>query len=125
MDYSQNFQKNKHSKEEDRKTQVSAISKDLDLRNRWLGIEELRSKYNPTPYHNKTKEGEHIKLNERAQKTAECFSKEHWGEPSQEQKDVKESRRHKFRNNEITTYRLFGKYSIGEITIEELKSIAK
>ena len=116
----------KKSRQEDRKTQVlEAISKDLDLRSRWLGIKELKPKYNPTPYHNKTKEGEHIKLHERAQKAAEYLSKEQWGEPSQEHKDLKESRRHKYRNNKITKYHLFEKYDIGEITIEELISIAK
>ena len=48
----------KKSRQEDRKTQVpEAISKDLDLRSRWLGIKELKSKYNTTPYHDKIKKG--------------------------------------------------------------------
>ena len=67
----------KKSRQEDRKTQVlEAISKDLDLRSRWLGIKELKSKFNPTPYHNETREGEHIKLHERAQKATEYLSRE-------------------------------------------------
>ena len=53
------------------------------------------------------------------------MSKEQWGEPSQEQRDLKESRRHKFRNNKITNYHLFEKCNTEEITIEELKNIAK
>ena len=61
----------KKSRQEDRnKLVLEAISKDLDLRSRWLGIKELKSKYNPTPYHNQNKEGEHIKLHDRAQKAA-------------------------------------------------------
>ena len=80
----------KKSRQEDRKQKVlGAISKDLDLRSRWLGIKEFKSKFNPTPYHNKTKEGEHIKLHERAQKAADHLSREQWGEPSQAEKDLK------------------------------------
>ena len=116
----------KKSRQEDRKQQVlEAISRDLDLRSRWLGIKELKSKYNPIPYHNTTKEGEHIKLHDRAQKAAEYLSKEQWGEPNQEQKDFKNSRSHKYRNNKINKYQLFEKYNIEEITMEELKDIAK
>jgi len=112
----------KKSRQEDRKQKVlEAISKDLDLRSRWLGIKELKSKFNPTPYHNKNKEGEHTKLHERAQKAAEYLSREQWGEPSQTDKDLKNSRKHKYRNNKITKYQMLERYNIDEITIEELK----
>jgi len=89
---------------------IESISRDLDLRSRWLGIKELKSKYNPTPYHNVTKDSEHIKLHDRAQKAAEYLSREQWGELSQEQKDLKETRKHKYRNNKITNYFSFEKY---------------
>ena len=58
---------------------LEALSKDLDIRDRWLGIRELKSKYNPTPYHNRTKQGEHVKWSDRAQKAAEYLSSHQWG----------------------------------------------
>ena len=116
----------KKSRQEDRKKLViESISRDLDLRSRWLGIKELKSKYNPTPYHNVTKDGEHIKLHDRAQKAAEYLSREQWGELSQEQKDLKETRKHKYRNNKITNYFSFEKYYTEEIMMDELRDIVK
>ena len=114
MKNSQNYLKNtrKNRQEDWKKTVLEAVSKDLDLRSRWFGIEELKSKYNPIPYHNKTKEGEHIKLHDRAQKAAEYFSRERWGLPNQDHMDLKEARRPKFENNKITSYYPLEKYYI-------------
>lgn len=47
---------------------LGAVSKDLDLRDRWLGTRELKRKNNQIPYHNTDKEGTHVQLKERAQK---------------------------------------------------------
>ena len=46
----------------------------------------------------------------------------HYEQISDEQKDLKETRRHKFRSNKITSYHLFEKYNIDEISIDELKT---
>jgi hypothetical protein len=49
------------SRREDKKQRIiESVSKELDLRERWLGIRELKRKYNPTPFHNKNAQGEHI-----------------------------------------------------------------
>ena len=59
------------SRQEDKTQRIlEALDKELDIRDRWLGIRELKGKYNPTPYHNKDTEGKHIKWKERAQKAA-------------------------------------------------------
>ena len=63
---------------------LEAISKDLDLRDRWLGIRELRRKYTPTPYHNKDRQGLHISHKNRAQHAAKHLSELQWGEVHQE-----------------------------------------
>ena len=39
------------------------------MRDRWLEIKELESKYNPTPYHNKDSDTKHIRRQDRAQQT--------------------------------------------------------
>ena len=56
------------SRKQDKKERIlESVSKDLDLRERWLGIRELKRKYNPTPYHNKDKDGQHITHDKGAQ----------------------------------------------------------
>ena len=47
---------------------METLDKDLDRRDTWLGIRRLKSEYKPQPYHRKTKDGKHIKMNNRAKK---------------------------------------------------------
>ena len=54
-------------------------SKELDTRDRWMGIRQLKQGYQPTPYHRKSRKGEHVKLRNRAGATAEYLAKDHWG----------------------------------------------
>ena len=80
----------KKSRHEDSNNKVlETISKGLDLRSIWLGIQELKANYNLTPYHNKTREGEHIKPHDRAHKTAEHLSQEQGGNLAKNRKIVK------------------------------------
>ena len=58
---------------------IKTISKDLDIRDRWLGIRQLKQTYQPNPYARKTLDGKFIKQNERAQEAANYFSREQWG----------------------------------------------
>ena len=68
------------SRQDDKKQRViRSVSKDLDLRDRWMGIRELKRKYNPTPFHNKNAEGEHIHHKRRAQEAAKHLSEKQWG----------------------------------------------
>jgi hypothetical protein len=68
------------SRRDDKRTgTLEALSKDLDIRERWLGIRELKRKFNPTPFHNKTAQGQHIQHKERAQEAAKYPSTIQWG----------------------------------------------
>ena len=50
------------SRKQDRRDRIlEGLTKDLDLRDRWLGIRELKTKFNPTPYHNTGQDGKHVK----------------------------------------------------------------
>ena len=79
------------------KATVDTLDRELDIRNRWLGVGQLKSKYNPTPYHSKTREGKHIKWKERAQQAAEHLSKKQWG--IQEDTEVGRSTEEHSQNN--------------------------
>ena len=68
------------SKREDKTNMIiKTLDKDLDTRDTWLGIRQLKQDYQPNPYARKNKDGTHITQKERAQKAAEYFSKEQWG----------------------------------------------
>ena len=65
---------------------IKSLDKDLDIRDRWLGIRQLKSKFAPTPYHNRDKQGKHIPWKERAQTAAEHLSQNQWGKPDNQKK---------------------------------------
>jgi len=111
------------SRKDDRKERVlEAIGKDLDLRDRWLGIRELKSKYNPTPYHNKDSEGKHVEWKDRAQKAAEYLSTQQWGKTDEEETTHRRQTRN---TNRITQYEQWEKYRNEPPTLSELKEIIK
>lgn len=56
---------------EDRKQRLhDMISKDLDERDRWMGIKAIRKGYQPIPYTLKTEEGKRIRVGDKAAKPA-------------------------------------------------------
>ena len=63
---------------------IKTIDKDLDIRDRWLGIRQLKQEYQPNPYARRTPGGQFIKQNQRAQQAANYFSKEQWGNKRKE-----------------------------------------
>ena len=68
------------SKKEDRTNMImDTLDKDLDVRDRWLGIRQLKPEYQPHTYARTIKDGQHIPQKERAQKTAEHLATEQWG----------------------------------------------
>ena len=93
------------------------ISRDLDVKDRSLGIRELRSKYNPIPHHNKDKEGTHLALARRAQKAASYLSQEQWGEPSTEDKTRRQQHQRVYRKSTIAQYDPLGEYNTDPPTI--------
>ena len=58
---------------------MDTLDKDLDVRDKWLGIRQLKQEYQPHTYARTTKEGYHIPQKERAQKAAEYLATEQWG----------------------------------------------
>ena len=67
------------SKQKDRRKQVlDAVSKDLDERDRWMRIRQLRKGFSATPYSQRTKEGKHVPKPERAKHSAEYLATEIW-----------------------------------------------
>jgi hypothetical protein len=63
---------------------IESVSKELDIRDRLLGIRELKRTYNPTPFHNTNAEGEHIHHKRRAQEAATHLSEKQWAQTQAE-----------------------------------------
>ena len=100
---------------------LEALSKDLDIRDRWLGIRELKSKYNPTPYHNRTKQGEHVKWSDRAQKAAEYLSSHQWGKAEASEGGTDEP----WLQDNLVEYEPWEKYDTTPPTMKEIKGVIK
>ena len=74
-----NIQKIRQSKKQDREIEIQkTLDKELDLRDRWAGIRSLQKHYQPMPYHQKNKEGKHIKRDDRAEEAAKYWATEIW-----------------------------------------------
>ena len=74
-----NTQFTKSRRDDKKRRIIESVSKELDLRDRWLGIRELKRKYTPTPFHNKNAEGLHIQHKKRAQEAAKHLSEKTMG----------------------------------------------
>ena len=111
----------KKQKRRDRTEQIlETLDKDLDCRDQWMGIKRLKEQYQPNPYHRKTKEGTHIKKEERAKEAAKYLSKEQWGineeiKQQQQREGIRKDRIIEENEN----------YNTQEITLQELKQIIK
>ena len=115
----------KSRKEDKRQHILTTIGRDLDIRDRWLGIRELKSKYNPIPYHNKNEEGKHLAWTQRAQKASEYLSNQQWGEPSNEDERKREEFQHTYRNNKFIEYHPLERYNTAPPSMEELERVIK
>ena len=58
---------------------MHTISSQLDIRDRWMGIRQLKQGYQPQPYYRRSREGKHVHYGSRAEATAEYLAKDHWG----------------------------------------------
>ena len=94
MEFSKQSKELRKSNKEYRKQHVlSTIDKDLDLRDRCLGIRALKTKFNPIPYHNNNNnnnKGEHVKYKDRAQAAAEHLSNKQWGKSTTEEEEQRQ-----------------------------------
>ena len=62
----------RNSKKDDKKQYViRSVKQDMDVREKWMGIKNLKRNFQPQPYHRKNKQGHTIQ----ADQTAEAFAK--------------------------------------------------
>ena len=92
----------------------------MDLRDKWLGIRQLKSEYQPNPYNRKRKNGTHIPLEKRAEEAAKYLQKEQWGKETSNNIPSNTGTQ-QTRGTQNTT----DNYNIGEISMEELREVIK
>ena len=99
---------------------MDTLDKDLDVRDKWLGIRQLKQEYQPHTYARTTKDGQHIPQKERAQKAAEYLATDQWGRKrkreNEEEMEQPIKRKDKIRIARDTQ----DKYNTEEITLEEI-----
>ena len=61
---------------------MKTIHKDLDLRERWLGIRKLKKDFKPMPYYRRDIEGHSIPKHQQAQQIAELWANTIWKAPT-------------------------------------------
>ena len=103
------------SKKQDKKQYVlRSIREDMDPRDKWMGIKQLKSEYRPQPYHRRDRAGRTIEAN----KTAEAFAvhlAETWKHTPTPTHEISE--------NKLPIPDL--PYMLGDITIDEIQAQIK
>ena len=106
-------------------TVIKTLDKDLDIRDKWLGIRQLKQEYQPNPYARKTKEGKHIPQHQRAQRAAEYLATEQWGKKRKRTDEEEEEPTRKRTNKIKRTNDSEKDYNTEEITLEEIWNTLK
>ncbi len=125
--YNQLDKRFRKSKKEDKTNMIiKTLDKDLDVRDRWLGIRQLKQQYQPNPYARTNSAGMHITQRQRAQQAANYLSGEQWGKKKKlENEDEETSRAPKITRKIHSTKNTERQYKIDEITVEEIWSTLK
>ena len=64
------------SKQADKKQYViRSVTKDMDPRERWMGIKSMKAEYKPQPYHRKDKSGQTINTHKKLRKHLQSISR--------------------------------------------------
>ena len=106
------------------KTITNTLENSLDTRDKWLGIRQLKTEYQPNTYARRTRDGKHIPHAQRAQKAADYFSKEQWGKKKRKQADTTlEGRERKEKVDHCKNTET--DYDLSDITITEVKDVIK
>ena len=58
---------------------LESVSRELDIRDRWLGIRQMKKQFAPNPYCRKDERGRHIPKDRLAEETAKFLAEEVWG----------------------------------------------
>ena len=108
----------KRQRKKDKQTAITeSLNKDIDVRDRWLGLRQLKKGYQVTPYAIKNKEGKRVSKDNIAEEVAEHLANNTWNNTEAEGKE------HLISNRKIVEIK--EDYNIEQPTIEELKSIIK
>ena len=114
----------KKQKRKDKTEQIlETLDKDLDCRDQWLGIRRIKTEYKPNPYHRSTKDGKHIRAEERAEEAAKYLHKHQWGRKEVGTNQEEEQNRKQWRTDKII--REDTEYDTSKIKLEELKLTIK
>lgn len=62
-----------------RKYVLETMNKDLDIRDRWMGIRNLKNGYKPRPYYRKDMNGNPVTFEKQAEAAAEYLEQKQWG----------------------------------------------
>ena len=104
------------SKKLDRREHIiKTISHELDARDRWMGIRQLKKEFTPQPYHRKDKDGKHVPRHQIAEESAQYLANKQWGRPEEVFTD--------FPTDKIVTQSKT--YNTQDITLEEIKTVLK
>ena len=69
----------KQVRQDRRKRLLEMVSKDLDIRDRWMALRLLKKAYRPIPYTLKTEEGKRIRVGNKAEEAAIYLERKIWG----------------------------------------------
>ena len=78
-----NKQIQQQKKSESRNRVRMSLSRDLDLRDRWLGIRNLKRGYQKIPYTQTDETGQNVKMKDKAEGAAVFFETHVWKQPAQ------------------------------------------
>ena len=87
---------------------------------------ELKSKYNPIPFHNRDGDGKHVAWSDRAQKAAEHLSNNQWGNiPRAEVEEASTQRNNeaRYKQHRIITQEDEERYNIQPPSVEEVTKV--
>ena len=117
----------KSKREDNTKRIMDAIDKDLDVRDRWMGIRQLKQVYQPHPYARRTTDGKHIPQAQRAQKAADYLSTHQWGKRKRDDDECPENQPPQKRTHCTTAIpnSAHDEYNIADISLKEIKFTLK
>ena len=80
---------------QDRNTSViEPISKDLGVRDLWLGCKSLKKDYTPMVYCRRDEKGRRIPMEKRSTKAAEYLAQHQWGNTEDNTDEIKREKKH-------------------------------
>ena len=107
----------KQRKKDNKQAATEALSKDIDIRDRWLGLRQMKKGYQITPYAIKDRNGKRIKQSNIAEAIADHLGNNTWNNP-EAQEQANDINRRKI-------VQIPEQYNTEPPTLEELRSTIK